>query len=684
MAMTNIQPFSLEDALVQALRSAGHYNLNDQIPPAAILWPDKARQWEVLLPALRKQLPLLTLGIYDPAIRTGPAYYLRCQMARTLAEDSLPAGYTPIIYLPGYGKQDLRAIEECPKELQPLAELQYRGVLWVHRNGRDWTVSSFLHQLDILVAGDNATREALGRALQSLARESLNVLRQASPLRASYLNQLLNPDPPRQLLLWLNDPESYQQVLTPVEWAAFVALCQQEYGFNPLQDGPITAAQQLVTQGGKWPAVWQRYVEAPGAYPNLPQQLERARPLQQLTLFDRQPSPYWPQDTASAESKLREKLLSLREKSSPEVRAHLTILESEHGVRRSWVWADLGQAPLAQALAHLSQVAQLTMQALGGSTVTKIAEAYTTVGWQVDAAVLDALACVSRVDDVEAVKIAVTPIYRPWLESAANQMLTAILAELPTTGQADISAEVGDCLLFCDALRFDMAQRVAVMLSKANLITTVDWRLAALPSVTGTAKPAVTPVANRLEGRSIGLTPSVRGNTTPLNASALRKLLVDDGYQVLGADETGHPTGKAWTEFGAIDQYGHRHQWRLAHYIHDVLQQLTERIITLLSAGWQRVIIITDHGWILLPLGLPKAELPLHLTHIRKGRCAILKQGVQTDQPVITWHWNSDVHIAVAPGIGCYEAGKEYEHGGISPQECIVPVLTIRALALED
>ena len=35
------------------------------------------------------------------------------------------------------------------------------------------------------------------------------------------------------------------------------------------------------------------------------------------------------------------------------------------------------------------------------------------------------------------------------------------------------------------------------------------------------------------------------------------------------------------------------------------------------------------------------------------------------------------MRIAVASGIACYEAGKEYEHGGISPQECVVPVITV-------
>jgi hypothetical protein len=37
------------------------------------------------------------------------------------------------------------------------------------------------------------------------------------------------------------------------------------------------------------------------------------------------------------------------------------------------------------------------------------------------------------------------------------------------------------------------------------------------------------------------------------------------------------------------------------------------------------------------------------------------------------------VRIAVAPGIACYEAGKVYEHGGVSPQECVTPYLVVEA-----
>ena len=38
----------------------------------------------------------------------------------------------------------------------------------------------------------------------------------------------------------------------------------------------------------------------------------------------------------------------------------------------------------------------------------------------------------------------------------------------------------------------------------------------------------------------------------------------------------------------------------------------------------------------------------------------------------------------MAPGIRSYISGKEYEHGGLSPQECVVPVLTVTAQAAES
>ena len=90
-------------ALSASLVEAATYNKSDQVQPASVLWPDKDRQWEPLLPILHQQVPLLTMGAHDPTTRTGPAYYLRCSIAGTL-EDRLPADAVPILYLPGFSR----------------------------------------------------------------------------------------------------------------------------------------------------------------------------------------------------------------------------------------------------------------------------------------------------------------------------------------------------------------------------------------------------------------------------------------------------------------------------------------------------------------------------------------------------------------------------------------------------
>ena len=85
--------------------------------------------------------------------------------------------------------------------------------------------------------------------------------------------------------------------------------------------------------------------------------------------------------------------------------------------------------------------------------------------------------------------------------------------------------------------------------------------------------------------------------------------------------------------------------------------------------------MVTDHGWLLLKGGLPKVELSPSLVETKWARCAAVKGESTPAVPTYPWYWNPLLRIASPPGIGSFFAGTEYAHGGISPQECVVPDL---------
>ena len=166
-----------------------------------------------------------------------------------------------------------------------------------------------------------------------------------------------------------------------------------------------------------------------------------------------------------------------------------------------------------------------------------------------------------------------------------------------------------------------------------------------------------------------------------LTSDRFKLLLEERGCQVLSDKKLGQPDGVAWIEYGSIDTTGHKEGWKLAKRLQDELNGLCEIITMLLEGGWKKVMVVTDHGWLLMPGGLPKLDLPKYLTETRWGRCAHIKEGVQSDLPSVPWHWASTVHIAVPPGIGVFKTSLEYTHGGLSLQECLVPELTISSAA---
>ena len=55
------------DLLIKSIRSAVIHNPEVQAAPFCILWPDRDRQWEAVIPRLQAQVPeLLVLEIITP------------------------------------------------------------------------------------------------------------------------------------------------------------------------------------------------------------------------------------------------------------------------------------------------------------------------------------------------------------------------------------------------------------------------------------------------------------------------------------------------------------------------------------------------------------------------------------------------------------------------------------------
>jgi len=674
------------EAVIDSLKNASSHQPGVDEKPAALLWADPRGEWKPLVPLLRERLPhLLTLGEYNPSTRTGPAIWLKCVIARLLDDVSIAADVVPVIYMPEVSRQDLRAGDECPVPLQPLVELQYRGAVWTQKNGRDWTIEAFLvseNAYGLDVSRDASTRRSIDASLMMLAETPISQLK-GRRLEAEDFDRLVVGDHPRELLTWMNSPAEVQKRFQESgKWHAFRNRCRSDFNFDPEADGETTAGEAFgLREIDAWSSLWKRFCESPGLYPNIPDLLIRSKPSRGKLLFDKEA---WPDENDTAEVSLQKCLETLHGRSAAESRTVIRKLESEHGTRRQWVWSQLGRAPLANALAHLTQLADRTELHVGGDTIEEIASIYSNGAYLADDAAMQALAGDGSLSQRNAVRIAVRGMYLPWLEQSAQrlQKLVATTSLPSLSQQPSIDVDRGSCIVFADGLRFDLAKRLVGELEERTLKTTFGYRWSALPSVTATAKPAVSPIASRLVGKGIpsDYSPTIKDTDEDLTHSRFQKLLKEAGYMIIAGEDAAGPTkatDRGWTEFGNIDRRGHDMQIELAGQLEGEVRRLADRIVSLLDAGWKSVRVVTDHGWLLMPGNLPKQDLPHYLTESKWSRCARIKGQSQVSVPTAAWTWNPISEFASAPGICVFSLGYAYSHGGISLQECLIPDLLI-------
>ena len=679
----------IAEQIIRSIRSANTFNPDSEVPPVCILWPDRERLWEGVVPKLQKSIEeLFVFGEYDPDQRSGTALWLRCQVAKLLTPaKQFSKDILPIIYMPGISRQDLRIVQSCHEEIKLLIELQYRGKYWSQLSSKDWTPLAFLVSdhggLGLDVAKDKKTKDAIQLCLPILIDHDIEDLR-GNHIDAKYIYSLGVGDFPKAVLSYINEGETSISKQAAAQWASFCKISETLLSFNPHADGYLGGAKLLAEHTGAWGSIWERYGEAPQLYPNIADTIRSCAMPDVRNAANQKDFEGWPQYNDQAEVELQNTLQTICENSELHIREHLTTLRGDHIHRKNFIWFNLSMSPLLEILLKLESLSETTQAAVQGDSLPSLARYYEQEGWKADAAFLEVLNASPQTGIQQAVLDIAYKLYEPWAEASARVLQDLVSrhsypVEIPKFYNEPVESKT--CILFIDGLRLDITQRLCSMLNEAGYDTNTHARWAAFPSLTSTGKPAISPVNSELTG-----TESPDSNFYPIVTETgksleggyhLKKLMIDSGWSILSDNEVSASTDRCWTEISDIDHEGHGLGWKIASHIDSVLHTVVSRIRALITAGWKQIHIVTDHGWLLLPGGLPKEELSSVLTENMYGRCAQIKEGALTDVARAPWYWNSLQEIAYASGVHAFKKGEEFTHGGLSLQESRVLDLTV-------
>ena len=253
-----------------------------------------------------------------------------------------------------------------------------------------------------------------------------------------------------------------------------------------------------------------------------------------------------------------------------------------------------------------------------------------------------------------------------------------------------------------DALRYELGRDLAIRLGRLNAAVDVRAAVAAAPTITPVGMAAVTPGADErfdvdlgsgsrlavhVEGRAVRTVPDrvkrfekVHGKVADVPLDKLAqytsrelKKRIEGAALVLvrsteiDADGESDQLAASWGSFDATL---------------DVLQTAVAR---LLHAGIRRVVLTADHGFIAVrQVGEElRVDRPSTGTGELHRRAWIGTGGTATDStvkvPLSDFGIGGGLDIIAPRGLGVFVAGGglQFFHGGLSPQELVVPVITV-------
>ena len=220
-------------------------------------------------------------------------------------------------------------------------------------------------------------------------------------------------------------------------------------------------------------------------------------------------------------------------------------------------------------------------------------------------------------------------------------------------------------VIVCDGLRLEIAESIVNGISDKNVKIKKNTAFAVLPSVTENGMSAL-----------FGCTEPTMNAQVRFNT--LKSVCNDVVIMQLDMLNEGTTTQQLVLNYGDIDQVGEKKQLSGLKDINNYEQELREKIMMLIRLGYNKIILTTDHGFVITgildeadkeprPAGILQkideryvlTEDPLQDTNLieRKGRYfdSYFQYYAKTDKPFVT--------------KGAYG----YAHGGFTPQECIIP-----------
>ncbi|WP_257301031.1 BREX-5 system phosphatase PglZ [Haloarchaeobius sp. FL176] len=383
----------------------------------------------------------------------------------------------------------------------------------------------------------------------------------------------------------------------------------------------------------------------------------------------------------------------------------LTVYPEQTGWRDLWVQCE-----------HLARLQQQfdAWEARDGQTDPFTAYADPDDGsWQIDNEVLHLQLTGTPETDVPADHPAtgtlpdirdemLTSRYREYLETLAGDVEAAMQVNSPLLDKAPAHEWWNDhedefkkagtvAILLIDALRFDLAQQLAEALNDSFDVTR-ETRLSTFPSETKFGMAALTP------GRSFRF--SVRmhnGTLTPFQGDRLLSnkgqrisFLDDEGWAVPDDRESGWGQHQIAYYDKEIDEVGEGEIGEMVHHFHDYVSELASMIRQKLDEeSWDRIYVVTDHGFVLLPEGTTTEAVPSDTpdSEVKYRRVAGddlsgLSNGVHVSAstPGIDY-LDTGLQVLVYPRQHFSKqgySGDRYYHGGLLPQECMLSFLEIQ------